>query len=651
MSRRVTIALCGALLLVFAALSYAAVASKSPTYDEPLHAVGAWLHLHDGDFRVNPEDPPLWHYWMALPNGRGALRADTAAKMYADVIDDVTTQWYFVVETLYRTEGNVEASSAFFARSRFMMMLLGVALGGVVATWAWQLRGGVAAVTAALLLALDPNFLAHAPLLKNDVALSLVAGSLAWAAWRAGRRLTPWNALALCLLCAAAVTVKFSGLLFGPIVALLLLGRALLPAPWPVLRRLLATRPQKLAASAALCVAAAIVSYAGIWAAYGFRFSATPDPNVRLNVAKLMEYTAANDLTRRSGQAPTTQQVREWQPTAPPRAIESLMARRALPEAWLFGLLYTYQSTLTRETFLLGRHSLTGWWYYFPVAMLVKSPIALLLASLAAAGVGIFARGVKLSGDVGNAMSGDPHRSPHAASQAVSREPPQHAPPWSPSRDAVRCAPRGWTALCLLIPPVVYLAFAMASNLNLGLRHVLPVYPFIFVAIGVAAARLWRARPLAAKRGIVALGLVLAGEAIATFPNYIAFFNVAAGGARGGLRLLGDSNLDWGQDLTLVARWQQEHPQVPLYLAYFGTADPWAYGIDYVNFNEMYRFGPVDQPAGRGPGVLAVSATHLQTVYGEQRTRELFAHIRRQPPIEVLGGTIYLYRYPQAVRR
>src|SRR5688572_28964421 len=86
---KVAIVACAGLLIVFALLAHFAVASKSPTYDEPLHAVGAWLHLHKGDFRVNPEDPPLWHYWAALPNGPNALNPRMEEDFFKDVATDV----------------------------------------------------------------------------------------------------------------------------------------------------------------------------------------------------------------------------------------------------------------------------------------------------------------------------------------------------------------------------------------------------------------------------------------------------------------------------------------------------------------------------------------------------------------------------------
>jgi len=60
---------CAALILIFALLSWFATASKSPTHDEPQHALGGWLGLRYHDYRINAEDPPLWGYWAALPNG------------------------------------------------------------------------------------------------------------------------------------------------------------------------------------------------------------------------------------------------------------------------------------------------------------------------------------------------------------------------------------------------------------------------------------------------------------------------------------------------------------------------------------------------------------------------------------------------------
>jgi hypothetical protein len=148
------------------------------------------------------------------------------------------------------------------------------------------------------------------------------------------------------------------------------------------------------------------------------------------------------------------------------------------------------------------------------------------------------------------------------------------------------------------------------------------------------------------------LGVALAIETLAAFPNYIAFFNAPSGGSRGGIRLLGDSNLDWGQDLPLLADWQAKHPGVPLYLSYFGAVDPDAYGIDHINIGGTAN-NPSSRPTGHfaNPGVFAVSATQLQGIYVVPGATQSYAALRKLRPREVLGGTIYLFDYPFATSR
>jgi hypothetical protein len=92
--------------------------------------------------------------------------------------------------------------------------------------------------------------------------------------------------------------------------------------------------------------------------------------------------------------------------------------------------------------------------------------------------------------------------------------------------------------------------------------------------------------------------------------------------------------------------WHEEHPSTKLYLAYFGVADPTYYRITYTNLPSGYFYGPSPEYP-RDPGVIAVSATHLQGVYhaDDPMRLEFYRRIQRLPLIDVLGGTIYLYKY------
>src|SRR5262249_23941640 len=145
-------------------------------------------------------------------------------------------------------------------------------------------------------------------------------------------------------------------------------------------------------------------------------------------------------------------------------------------------------------------------------------------------------------------------------------------------------ADRWWDVACLLVPATLFMAAAMTSNLNFGVRHVFPAMALIYIAIGCAAASIVKRGPAVARIGVVVLLVAQLAETARGFPNYIGFFNATSGGSRGGIRLLSDSNLDWGQDVKLLADWQRLHPDRPLYLCLYGPTDPAYYGVRYRSF-------------------------------------------------------------------
>jgi hypothetical protein len=595
--RAASVAACGALLLIFAALAGSAVRTKSPTADEPNHVLSGWLWTRYGDFRSGYEDPPLWGYWMSIPNGRDALRVNFDDPGWADIARVYwwPTRWWW--RTLYETPGNDAA--ALVARSRWMALVIGVMLGAATACYAGRLAGGGAAVVAAGLFAFDPNFLAHAPLVKNDVAITLVFLALSYACWRCGSRATVANAAAVGVLGGVAMGIKFSGLLALPIVAALLLVRATTREPWRVLRRGIDSRPRKLLAAVCLFAATCAIAIVVVWASYGFRYRAIPDGATALNIRLHRALAIKSELRLQDPSSqPTPEQLAATPPSGFVAAVVALNDRHLMPEAWCNGLLFTYHTSLIRPSYLLGEVRLTGWWYYFPLAMLVKTPMATILLATCAG------------------LAAASH-------------------PGSRTRDFART----WAILCLLLPPAIYFLVAMRTNLNLGIRHVLPVYPPIFIATGWAAAIVWK-RVARLRPGIVLLLLAVAFEAVSSWPDYLAFFNLASGGPRGGIALLGDSNLDWGQDLPALARWHADHPDRPIHLRYFGGVD----SDDYIDAMKLDPARPPTDPRA----VLAVSATYLQGLYVADEQRPFFDALRHRTPIDVLGGSIYLFDNPPA---
>src|SRR5664280_2540988 len=228
---------------------------------------------------------------------------------------------------------------------------------------------------------------------------------------------------------------------------------------------------------------------------------------------------------------------------------------------------------------LNGAYSTTGWVAFFPYAFLVKTFLAEL---------GVFA----LAGSV---------VATHWWTAGARRI----------LNESHRVAP-------LLVLFTVYGAFSLASHLNIGHRHILPIYPILFIAAGVIA------RP-AATRWLRLTAVALAGcavvESMAIRPHYLAYFNVFAGGPANGWRHLIDSSLDWGQDLQGLARWLRSHQRSGevVYLANPGMSDAQYEGIPAEPLAPYYYGYKPRRWQELKPGIYCVCATELQDVYSPFR--------------------------------
>lgn len=597
--------ICGGVLLTFAIVAYCSFQHTAATIDEPLHAVGAYQHVFFHDYRINPEDPPLWNYLSMLPHFRGELRDQTPPWFYQQTTVNILHSFQITSKMLYMTPGN--NGPAFINASRTMMIAAGLALGIVVSAWAYRLAGAAAAIAACILFGFDPNFLAHTALLKNDVAISLCLLCVAWAVCAMGRRLTWLNLVVGFLAIAAAPVIKFSGVLVVIIAMTLLLIRALLPTAWPMFGRELTTRGKRVLAVMGLSFCVAVACALSIWACYAFRFEPTPEPGLIMKTDLPIRDYKRKLFHLENDRWPSEAEFAALPMPLPARAEQFAEGHHLLPQGWLFGMLFTYETTLMRESFLLGERYESGHWYYFPCAMLFKTPLATLAAMLLAVGSFLIWR---------------------KADSPITLSSPQN-----------------WTLLCIAGPLAIYGLSALTTNLNLGIRHILPIYPFIYLLLAMRIRTLLPQSPklIATLAGVLLLGL--AGETLLASPHYISFFNAAARPYR--LHLLSDSNFDWGQDLPYVADWQQAHPDVPLYLGYWCAADPAFYGIDYHNLPGGYVFGPEGAwPKADENCVLAIPATLLQGNDCDIRLVPKYAEIRAHRPREILGDSIYLYDWP-----
>ncbi len=548
--------------IIALSLILAVVASRrdSVTYDELAHLTAGVSYLHTHDFRMDPENPPLSSVWAALPV------VMTAYAWPDDHPDWVAGhQWEFA--RAWFNEHN--DGERLLRRARLMMaVLLGLTL------WATYrlsraLFGRGAALLTLTLAAFSPLLLAHGVLVTSDVPVTLFAVCvlLTFAAVLKRFTIVRFAGCAACVVCLALT--KYSGVLIAPALVVMAIASRIdgtqRVGGAEILRRT--------GTATLLLLGLGAGGYAGIWTAYGFRYSSfapvdiVQTPVADSGVAPTTAAATADDCRITRGTAWSMALV-DLEQTHGKRVVADVIrwARdgRLLPEAYLYGFTHTVHRAQARGAYLLGAYSTTGWWYYFPVAYGLKTPIVVM--AMIVGGLWSIARS-KLWG----------------------------------SRQPVL-----WAGL--LTFSLIYAGVAARGHLNIGLRHMLPAYPLLLVVGGTLALQ-WSSSAVRWVVGIGCLWLIVAN--ISVFPHYLAYFNEFAGGPTRGLDYLADSNIDWGQDLVRLREYVDAHPDETIYLSYFGSVDHRHY-LDAKPLPSGFETGDV---APIGPGTYAISVNELLGLY------------------------------------
>jgi hypothetical protein len=585
----------GLLLAGMFVLAFDSLRRESVTVDEPLHLTAGYASWAFGDYRLQESNGALPQRWFSIP----LLFSDVRFPARDDA--DWRRPGYlglFICDKFLFHSGN--DPDALILRGRLMAVGIALLLAMAVYGWAGRLFGAAGALMACFLCATDPTVLAHGGLMTSDVTAALFFLMSVGCFWSLLRRFT-YPRLAASTVCFGLLMVsKMSGALAVPMALLMFLSRVALRRPWPV--RLGGLRPRQartLGDKARLGGCAALVHFLGalaiIWCFYGFQYAPAPDWQ-----ADRDSYSEPREAVFRS--------------LGPSRPLFDAAGRwRVLPDAYLYGLAHTLEHSERRPAYLNGEYSKTGWWYYFPYCFLVKTPLTLIaLTGLGAAGLmWRFAR------------SGGRRR---AAFWAL-----------------VDRTSLIWSLLA------VYGAAALFTNLNIGQRHLLPIYPPLFILGGAAAWWLTRRGPW--PRAMIAALLVLQVAVVASIhPHYLAYFNEVAGGPSKGYLHLSDSNVDWGQDLPSLSQWLRDRPvQIgdgELYFTNFSFDAPQRWGIRARPLSSLSnpRFSSAN-PISCLPGTYCYSATMLiQPGLGrppwdggrEQQYREQLSRLREMEQTEPL---------------
>lgn len=558
-------------LLIFVALSLGSAMQKSPTYDETVHLFAGYSYLRWGDYRVNPEHPPLVKMLAAAP--LLALDLDTARitpRERSVVQKDKNYGWVLAHRFVFADND----AETLFGYARLVMLFLALALALCIVFWARELYGTEAAIVALFLFCFDPNLIAHASIVQTDVPFALFFFASTYFFWRSLQELSWFNVLMTATLFALASVTKFSFLAILPVWFLMGLVKIMTSEPLksPITSPSEITgRWKKAAFVSTIFIFALMFSFVAIWAVYQFRFDAV--------LYQRGQFFIAN----RGVESPWLESL-----------IKLCRTHFVLPEAWIFGVEDAYHH-MERTAYLNGEISKTGFWMYFPVAFIAKTPVPTLLLIVFAVGHLIFIR------------------------------------------------PRQGGALVLLAPAIIFFLLAVWSKLNVGLRHIIPVYPFLFVLIGGTIGAIWKSGLGPARLSLILVGFWLISSTLWVYPNYLAYFNEIVGGAPRGHKILVDSSLDWGQDLKELKKWMSRNQVEKIQFAYFGTADPAYYKIDalYLPGSVFVSDPPLTGVAGTPP-YLAISETHLAGLYLDQPDR--YARFRDQKPVARIGNSIRVYK-------
>jgi hypothetical protein len=449
------------------------------------------------------------------------------------------------------------------------MILVGVGLGALVYAVGRRLYGPVGATVSLVAYAFNPQILAHARLMTSDLMSALFFLASVWALWGMLQRLTTLRLLLSALAVSGLLLSKMSAVLIIPMGLLLLVLRLWRGGPWPVRlpgwSRELSSRRAQLGAAGMALLIHVVMAWALLWTFYGLHYSAF---HTQRSATDQFEAGVPNLL---GSEGPVGS------------AVQFAQQHRLLPEAYLYGFSFAVDQSVRRPAFLAGRRSDQGWRWFFPYAFAVKTSEALFLLLLVAG----------------------------LATLATRRD----GPPWS---EALYTAAPLWVLLA------VYGWFAVRSNLNIGHRHLLPLYPVLFLLCGAAARWLrlpWRRTALAPAAAL----LLVMTTGILAWPDYLSYFNRLSGGTPNGYRHLVDSSLDWGQDLPALRLWLDREGlnppgKTPVYLSYFGTSSPDHHGIQAWRLPGFFDLGRRRALVPLRGGVYCISASMLQLYGAPDRT-------------------------------
>jgi hypothetical protein len=573
-------------------LAVLSLRQESAIMDEVAHIPAGYSYLSQRDMRLNPEHPPLLKDLSAIPL-LFIKDINFPSQLYSWTTK-VNGQWDFGFNFLYNS-GNDADKIIFW--SRLPMLLLLIALGFFIWRWTKKLYGKWPALLAVFLFALAPTFIAHGRYVTTDVgaAFGFFIAIYFFIKWL--QEPNKKNLILAGVFFGIAQLIKFSLFLLFPYFGLLLLIWIFIK--WQENKKFFKT----LITYSLKFLLILIIGYILIYPVYLFHVS---------------NYPAERQIS-------DTDFIASNFPFKPIHKPLVWMAEKPIlrPYAQYFlGLFMVFQrATGGNTTYFLGDVTNKGWSHYFPIVYLIKTPFTLHILTILALLLLALPRSEK------------------------AKRSKQKIAGW---------LKKYFVEISMLIFLVVYWAVSIKSNLNIGVRHILPTFPFVYILISGQIKRLFDyIKKLEPRRGkyLILIGwnvlivtcLVLYGlSSFSIFPYYLTHFNELVGGSGNGYKYVTDSNLDWGQDLKRLAKWVDEQKIEKIKVDYFGGAT-----VEYY-LGDKYQEWHGDWNPAELKGWLAISATFLQqgraiATKGWKQPTDYYMWLNQHEPVKVIGNSIFVY--------
>ncbi len=555
---------------------------ESATMDELAHIPAGYGYVKYLDFRLNPEHPPLVKALAALPLLFQKLNFPVDKSAWQS---DINGQWQAGAQFLYESGNDADKIIQW---SRLGPMILTLILTIFIYIWSKELMGRLWALLPAFFFAFSPTVLAHGHYVTTDLgaALGIFVASYYFVKFlfEPSRR----NLIFAGLVFGMAQLMKFSAVLLIPffifLMAVFLIWKInhdwRETAPLARLKRFSIRRLRYLKSISAIF----IIGYISVYAVY-FLFTINYPIEKQITDTKfiLTSFGGGSDVNLRY-----LADIDIW--------MAGNKILRPLAHYFLGVLMVIQRSSGGNTGYFLGEVSASGWWYYFPTVFALKEtlPSLILIALALLLSIRNIAKNFKLS-----------------QSRTILKK----------FMDYIG---DHFAEFSMISFAIFYWLYIVKSPLNIGIRHILPTMPFIYI-LAASAIKKWinynsiNLKESALKLSVIAILIAwYSAETLFNTPYYLSYFNQIGGGVKNGYVYVTDSNYDWGQDLKRLKKfieiWDAKHEVKINKIAvdYFGGGNPKYYLGEESKQWQSAKGNPKDY----GIEWLAISINNLQSALG-----------------------------------